>query len=118
MDTPNSLKVSKSSVEEGLGRNHSSRTANRYAQKLLSMDKNGDGEISLDELTQAIDEIVKTEKKNRLLKWLAIALAVFCVLTVAATVGLVVAVVQLSKDTSVSGNVLVSKDTNEALRKE
>jgi hypothetical protein len=75
-----------------------------------------DGQLDLDEVCDAIDEIIRKEKTERTLKWLLAALALFSLLTIAATVGLTYAVVVMSQDTQVDGSVLQSKDTGEALR--
>lgn len=75
-----------------------------------------DGQLDLDEVCDAIEKIIRKEKTERTLKWLLAALAVFSLLTIAATVGLTYAVVALSKDTKVNGDVLQSKDSGGAMR--
>lgn len=83
----------------------------KYEAQLKSIDKNGDGVIDLGELCQMIDELAAVEKQRRLLKWAAIVTGVFALLTIAAVVGLVYAVVVLTKDTTVgTSGILTTKD--------
>lgn len=70
----------------------------------------------MDELCDAIDDMVRSERQNRTLRWFLAGMTLFSLLTIAATVGLTYAVVALSKDTQVSGEALVAKDTGAALR--
>jgi len=83
----------------------------RYATRLRALDKDGNGEIDLDEICGAIDQMVDQEKQNRLLKKLAMIFGILTLLSIAAIVGLTYAVVALSKDVQDSNNVLVSKDS-------
>lgn len=62
-----------------------------------------------------MDQIVEQEKQNKLLKKLTIVFAIISLLTIAAVVGLTAAVVVLSKDTETSNDVLIAKDTGNAL---
>ena len=74
------------------------------------MDRNGDGELDLGEICEVLDEMATVEKQRRLLKWVAGIMGVFTLLSIAAIVGLTFAVVDLSKDTSLSeGGVLQSR---------
>lgn len=87
----------------------------RYEAQLKSIDKNGDGVIDLGEICHLIEEMATVEKQRRLLKWAAIITGIFALLTIAAVVGLVYAVVVLTKDTKVSSSgVLVTKDASAA----
>lgn len=83
----------------------------KYEAQILALDKNKDGEIDIVELCEVLEELSQVEKSRRILKWAAILLAVFAVLTIAAVVGLVYAVVVLTKDTSVVDGNLVTKKT-------
>lgn len=108
------VKFSASGTEKG---SFVRKDLQRYATKLRELDRNGDGELDLEEICLAVDEMIQTRKENRLIKWFMGALAVVTLLTIAATVGLTAAVIILSKDTSVSNNTLVVKETGESLSK-
>lgn len=108
------MRLSKSIIERGTANRID---GNKYAEKLRALDKNGDGELDLEEVVDAMEQMIKSEKQNRMLKWFLAAMTVFCLLTIAATVGLTYAVVSLSKDTKVgSDNALVNKNTGETLK--
>ena len=79
-------------------------------ERLQAADANGDGIISASEMMDVMQrEITATRDRKMMVRVLA-ALSVASVLIIAAVVGLTYAVVQMSKDTSVENNVLVSKD--------
>jgi len=82
---------------------------------LSSIDKDQNGEIDLVELCEVLEELETSNRSRRLLKWVAIVTALFSLLTIAAIVGLTYAVVDLSKETTVSNQSLVSKDTGDTL---
>jgi len=83
----------------------------RYATRLRQLDKDGNGEIDLQEVCDAIDQMVDQEKQTRLMKKLSIMFGILTLLSIAAIVGLTYAVVSLSKDVQDNNNVLVSKDS-------
>ena len=79
-------------------------------ERLQAADADGDGFISASEMMDVMQrEITATRDRKMMVRVLA-ALSVACVLIIAAVVGLTYAVVEMSKDTSVQNNVLVSKD--------
>jgi len=79
--------------------------------------RNGDGQIEIDEVCAAIDQVIEAERHERVFKWLAILAAIVAVLAVAASAGLTYAVVALTKDVQVdNNNLLVSKSSGEALQ--
>ena len=78
-------------------------------------DLDGDGIISVDEMLKVLEKERMLRRERTLLIRIVIALAVACVLIIAAVAGLTYAVVHLSKDTNVQNNVLVSKDTSDAI---
>jgi hypothetical protein len=82
---------------------------------LQTIDKDQNGEVDMAELCEVLEELETSQRNRRLLKWVTIRTALFSLLTIAAIVGLTYAVVDLSKDTSVSNNSLVSKDTGMTL---
>jgi hypothetical protein len=108
------LAVSESTLSRG---SEARADLSRYQGYLRQLDKNGDGQLDLDEVCDAIDEIIRKEKTEKTLKWLLAGMAIFALLTIAATVGLTYAVVVMSKDTHVDGSVLQSKASGDALRK-
>lgn len=84
----------------------------RYEAQLKSLDKNGDGEIDINELFSFIEDVSKMERQRQLLKWAAIITGCFALLTIAAVVGLVYAVVVLTKDTTVQpSGIMTAKDS-------
>jgi hypothetical protein len=112
----NTIRIGTSFLERG-SIQHSSSKHKRYVDTLRKLDKNGDNELDMEEICDAIDVIVDQERENRMLKWFVIILAIISICTVAATVGLVIVVVDQSKDTSVSSNsVLTAKGSGEALQ--
>ena len=80
----------------------------KYAERLRALDKDGNGQLDLAEVCENIDAMVSLEKDRRMLKWVAIVMGVFALLTTAATAGLTYAVVALSKDTTVNSGVLTT----------
>ena len=101
------LKLSPSRVESAL---ETKPHLKKYADRLKAMDKDGNGELDLGEVCEVLDEMATVEKQRRLLKWVAGIMGVFTLLSIAAIVGLTFAVVDLSKDTSLSeGGVLQSR---------
>jgi len=111
MEVPK-LKISPSHIETTFeGKPH----LKRYASRLQAIDKDQNGEVDLAELCEVLEELETSQRNRRLLKWVAIVTALFSLLTIAAIVGLTYAVVDLSKDTSVSNNVLVSRDGGNTL---
>jgi len=79
-------------------------------QRLQAADANGDGVISASEMIDVIQSEATAIRDNKMMKRALIALSVACLLIIAAVVGLTYAVVEMSKDTSVQGGVLSSKD--------
>jgi hypothetical protein len=79
-------------------------------QRLQAADANGDGVISASEMIDVIQSEANAIRDNKMMKRALIALSVACLLIIAAVVGLTYAVVEMSKDTSVQGGVLSSKD--------
>jgi hypothetical protein len=106
------LKISPSHIEATF---HGKPHLKRYASQLRGIDKDQNGEVDLVELCEVLEELETSNRNRRLLKWVAIVTALFSLLTIAAIVGLTYAVVDLSKDTTVSNQSLVSKDTGETL---
>ena len=101
------LKLSPSRVESAL---EAKPHLKKYADRLQAMDRDGNGELDLGEVCEVLDEMAMVEKQRRLLKWVAAIMGVFTLLSIAAIVGLTFAVVDLSKDTSLSdGGVLQSR---------
>jgi hypothetical protein len=78
--------------------------------RLQAADANGDGVISASEMIDVFQSEADAIRDNKMMKRALIALGVACLLIIAAVVGLTYAVVEMSKDTSVQNNVLVSKD--------
>ena len=78
--------------------------------RLQAADANGDGVISASEMLDVLQSEADAIRDNKMMKRALIALGVACLLIIAAVVGLTYAVVEMSKDTSVQNNVLVSKD--------
>jgi hypothetical protein len=78
--------------------------------RLQAADANGDGFISASEMIDVFQSEADAIRDNKMMKRALIALGVACLLIIAAVVGLTYAVVEMSKDTSVQNNVLVSKD--------
>ena len=114
MSTAQTLKVSPSTMERA---GQVRPGFEKYAAKLKEMDKNADGELDMDEICDFIDKTVESEKQNRMLKRIAMALAIFSLLIIAAVVGLTYAVVALSKEVKVSpNNTLLSNGNGEAVR--
>ena len=109
MSKTNTLLVSQSKLDGEFDGNPKYK---KYEAQLKSIDTNGDGMIDIGELCEKIEEMATIEKQRRLLKWATIITMVFALLTIAATVGLVYAVVALTKDTNVSSSgILVTKDS-------
>jgi len=106
------LKISPSHIEATF---HGKPHLKRYASQLRGIDKDQNGEVDLVELCEVLEELETSNRNRRLLKWVAIVTALFSLLTIAAIVGLTYAVVDLSKDTTVSNQSLVSKDTGKTL---
>jgi len=79
-------------------------------QRLQAADANGDGIISASEMIEVIQSEITATRDKKLMSRVLIVLGVACLLIIAAVVGLTYAVVDMSKDTSVDNNVLVSKD--------
>ena len=79
-------------------------------QRLQAADANGDGIISASEMIDVIQSEITATRDKKLMSRVLIVLGVACLLIIAAVVGLTYAVVDMSKDTSVDNNVLVSKD--------
>ncbi len=74
-------------------------------------------QLDLNEIADAVGELVRSEKDRRLLRWVAAIVFGVALLTIAATVGLTFAVVKLSEDVSVSdGNAMVAKGSGAALK--
>ena len=78
--------------------------------RLQAADANGDGVISASEMLDVLQSEADAIRDNKMMKRALIALGVACLLIIAAVVGLTYAVVEMSKDTGVENNVLVSKD--------
>jgi len=78
--------------------------------RLQAADANGDGVISASEMLDVLQSESDAIRDNKMMKRALIALGVACLLIIAAVVGLTYAVVEMSKDTGVENNVLVSKD--------
>ena len=78
--------------------------------RLQAADANGDGVISASEMLDVFLSEATAIRDNKMMKRMLIALGIACLLIIAAVVGLTYAVVEMSKDTSVENNVLVSKD--------
>ncbi len=79
-------------------------------ERLQAADANGDGVISASEMIDVFQSEADAIRDNKMMKRMLIALGIACLLIIAAVVGLTYAVVEMSKDTSVQNNVLVSKD--------
>ena len=79
-------------------------------QRLRAADTNGDGIISASEMIEVIQSEITATRDKKLMGRVLIVLGVASLLIIAAVVGLTYAVVDMSKDTSIDGNVLVSKD--------
>jgi hypothetical protein len=106
------LKVSPSHLEATLA---DKPHLKRYASQIKAIDKDQNGEVDLVELCEVLEELETSNRNRKLLRWVAIVTALFSLLSIAAIVGLTYAVVDLSKDTSVSNNVLVTKDDGNTL---
>ena len=78
--------------------------------RLQAADANGDGVISASEMLDVLQSEADAIRDNKMMKRALIALGIACLLIIAAVVGLTYAVVEMSKDTGVENNVLVSKD--------
>ena len=84
--------------------------ASALKERLQAADTNGDGVISASEMIDVFQSEADAIRDNKMMKRPLIALGVACLLIIAAVVGLTYAVVEMSKDTGVENNVLVSKD--------
>ena len=84
--------------------------ASSLRDRLQAADANGDGVISASEMIDVIQSEITATRDKKVMQRVLIALGVACLLIIAAVVGLTYAVVEMSKDTSVQNNVLVSKD--------
>jgi hypothetical protein len=76
---------------------------------IAAADSDGDGSLSPDEVLAVLRSELTLASERRVLRRVAVALAVGLVLAVAAVAGLTVAVVAASKDTASSGGALVDK---------
>jgi len=74
------------------------------AKAIELLDWNGDGNINVDELTDAVLVFNESKKQNMMLRKLLILASIFLLTTLAANFGLVFAVVYLTKETSTQGN--------------
>jgi hypothetical protein len=79
-------------------------------ERLQAADANGDGIISPSEMIEVMQIEIHATRDKKLMGRVLIVLGVACLLIIAAVVGLTYAVVDMSKETSVDNNVLVSKD--------
>ena len=79
-------------------------------ERLQAADANGDGIISASEMIEVVQSEIHATRDKKLMGRVLIVLGVACLLIIAAVVGLTYAVVDMSKDTIVDNNVLVSKD--------
>lgn len=104
------LAISKSTLSGGSNR------VRAYEERLKEMDKNGDGQLSIEEIADFLDDVVRKEKTARTMKWVIISLTAFSLLTIASIVGLTYAIVSLTKDTQVTNDVYVSKDSGAPLQ--
>jgi hypothetical protein len=68
------------------------------------LDCNGGGNINVDEPMDAVLKINESKKQNRMLRKLLILASVFLMTVLTAKVGLVFAVMYLTKETSTQGN--------------
>ena len=84
--------------------------ASSLRDRLQAADANGDGVISASEMIDVIQSEITATRDRKVMQRVLIALGIACLLIIAAVVGLTYAVVEMSKDTSVQNNVLVSKD--------
>ena len=72
-------------------------------------DKNGDGIIQKEELTQAASKFASLQKDNYRLKWIVLACVVGMFLMVGLMIASVVIGVQISKDVKLDNNQMISK---------
>lgn len=79
--------------------------------RLVTADANGDGLISLEELLAVVDSEISYKKERNLLRKIVAVIGIAVLLIISAVVGLTYAVVELSKDTKVDGQVQVNKAT-------
>ena len=84
-------------------------------EQIQKTDLDDNGVISVDELLKVLKTERMLRRERNLLIRIVSALAVACVLIIAAVAGLTYAVVHLTKDTNVQNNILVSKDTSDAI---
>ena len=95
------LKISPSHVERSL---ENKPHLLRYATQLKKIDKDGNGELDLEEVCEVLDEMANIERQRRLLKWVAIISGIFALLSIAAIVGLTYTVVHYQKETKVGND--------------
>eukprot|EP00123_Amoebidium_parasiticum_P017652 comp23932_c8_seq1/m.42265 comp23932_c8_seq1/g.42265 ORF comp23932_c8_seq1/g.42265 comp23932_c8_seq1/m.42265 type:complete len:278 (-) comp23932_c8_seq1:76-909(-) len=81
----------------------------QYRKMMSAFDENGDGIIDSSDLTIAAKAFKKTKHQKRRLGWALGGAAMTSILMVVATVGLVYAVLVMTKDTVLNGNMLVNK---------
>jgi len=89
------------------------RMSQRVATRLEKIDTNHDGRISTTELEDAIEQLLREEQKHRSYKCMAWGVAGLLLFVLLANLGLAYAVVLLSKELDVQGNVLISTDTGD-----
>ena len=77
--------------------------------RIAAADVDGDGSLSVEELVMVMQSEVALASERRVLRRVAVVLAVGLVLAIAAVAGLTYGVVAASKDTASSGGALVDK---------
>eukprot|EP00123_Amoebidium_parasiticum_P020481 comp5054_c0_seq1/m.1149 comp5054_c0_seq1/g.1149 ORF comp5054_c0_seq1/g.1149 comp5054_c0_seq1/m.1149 type:complete len:270 (-) comp5054_c0_seq1:320-1129(-) len=87
----------------------------QYRKMMTAFDDNCDGIIDSSDLTHAAKAYKKSKTRGRRLMWGLLAAAAAGVLMVVATVGLVWAVVVMTKDTSMVGDALTNKVDGETV---
>lgn len=79
---------------------------------LKDLDKDGDGRVSMDELTNYIEKHRDTKRDRKMLRMLLISSVILMVLLVGSLTAMTVVVVDRAKDTEVQGNAIKVRGTS------
>ncbi|PNH08325.1 Beta-agarase AgaB34 [Tetrabaena socialis] len=90
-----------------------SAKAGEIAALLRDLDRNKDGRLDVNEVSDLLERMVKEEHQSALLKRLVIILAVAMLVLLGCLAGMAAAIVYFSKDTVLRGDLLVNKYTGQ-----
>ncbi|KXZ48976.1 hypothetical protein GPECTOR_24g266 [Gonium pectorale] len=86
------------------------------AGQVKEIDRDGSGTIDVNELLNLVEGVVKGRRERRYMWFVIVSLIVLGAILIGTIIGLTYAVVSALKDTELTGNVMVVKDTNEVVR--